>query len=142
MTATYDAIGETGFNSTVCALLANTLCDLEHFEDAEWYAARSRELAAEDDFASQASWRMAQARVLVDRGALEEALGLADEAVEIIGQTDYVVWQGDSQEVRGIVLDAAGRGNDAHAAYKEALDRYERKGNIVAAARIRQRLEG
>ena len=45
------------------------------------------------------SWRMAKARVLADRGEFEEALTLADEAVEIIDRTDYLVWQGDG--VRG-----------------------------------------
>ena len=59
MIETLDAIGETGFNSTVSGLLAGTLCDLERFEEADAVASRSRELASEDDFASQAAggWR-------------------------------------------------------------------------------------
>jgi hypothetical protein len=43
--------------------------------------------------------------------------------------------------VRGTVLAAAGRGDEARSAYQAALDRFERKGNVVAAARIRARLE-
>ena len=39
------------------------------------------------------------------------------------------------------MLEAAGRGEDARAAYQEGLSRYERKGNVVAAARVRARLE-
>jgi hypothetical protein len=42
--------------------------------------------------------------------------------------------------VRGIVLAAAGRGDAARAAYGESLDRFERKGNVVAAARLRDRI--
>jgi predicted negative regulator of RcsB-dependent stress response len=141
MTEAYDAIGETGFNSTVIAVLANTLCDRGRFEDAERFATRSRELSADDDFASQASWRMAQARVLADRGEVEESLRLADEAVAIAADTDYVGWQGETHETRGLVLEAAGHGHDARAAYQESLDRYERKGNVVAAARVRSRLQ-
>jgi class 3 adenylate cyclase/tetratricopeptide (TPR) repeat protein len=141
MTEAYDAIGETGFNSTIIGLLANTLCDQGRYEEAERFAARSRELSADDDFASQASWRMAQARVLADRGGFGEALRLANEAVEINGETDYIGWQGDGLEVKGQVLAAAGRGDDARVAFGEALDRFERKGNVVAAARIRARLE-
>ncbi|HWL91713.1 MAG TPA: adenylate/guanylate cyclase domain-containing protein [Actinomycetota bacterium] len=141
MTEAYDTIGETGFNSTISGLLANTLCDLERYEEAERFAAKSRELSAEDDFASQASWRMAQARVLADRRELEESLRLADEAVAINEGTDYVGWQGDAHEVRGSVLEEAGRGEDAREAFEEAIDRYERKGNVVAAGRIRTRLE-
>ena len=137
----FDEIGETGFNSTVTGLLALTLCDLARFDEAEECAATSRTLTAEDDFASQAVWRMAKARVLADRGEFEEALTLADEAVEIVDRTDYLVWQGDGYEVRGMVLEAAGRHDDARAAFDEALARYERKGNVPAAARIRARLE-
>ena len=141
MSEAYDAIGETGFNSTIVGLLANTLCDQGRYEEAERFVARSRELSADDDFASQASWRMAQARVLADRGEFEDAIRLADEAVEINGQTDYIGWQGDGLEVKGQVLEAAGRGDDARAAYEEAIARYERKGNVVAAGRVRARLE-
>jgi tetratricopeptide (TPR) repeat protein len=138
----FDEIGETGFNSTVTGLLALTLCDLARFDEAEEFSEKSRTLTAEDDFASQAVWRMGKARVLAHRGEFEEALRLADEAVGIVGRTDYVVWQGDSHEVRGMVLEAAGRGDEARAAYGQALERYDTKGNVVAAARIRERLAG
>lgn len=97
-------------------------------------------MAAEDDFASQASWRMAQARVLADRGQVEEALRLADEAVAINEATDYLSWQGDGLEVKGMVLETAGRDDEAAAAYEQALDRFERKGNVVAAGRVRARM--
>jgi class 3 adenylate cyclase/tetratricopeptide (TPR) repeat protein len=137
----YESIGETGFNSTVCGLIAQTLCDLGRYDEADTFAEKSRTLAAEDDFASQALWRMGRGRVLAASGAFEEALQLADEAVEIMERTDYLVFQGDGHEVRGLVLEAAGRGGDARAAFDEALARYEQKGNVPAAARIRARLE-
>jgi tetratricopeptide (TPR) repeat protein len=140
-TEAFDEVGETGFNSTVCGLLAGTLCDLQRYDEAEEFAEKSRTLAAEDDFASQAAWRMAQARVLAHRGDFHEALRLVDEAVAINGATDYLVWQGDGFEVRGQVLVAAGRGDDARAAFEEAIARYEQKGNVPAAARVRARLE-
>jgi tetratricopeptide (TPR) repeat protein len=137
-----DAMGETGFNSTISALLAHTLCDQDRFAEAERLVERSRGMAAEDDFVSQASWRMARARVLVDRGSFEEALVLADEAVAINEATDYLSWQGEGLGVRGSVLEAAGRDDDARAAYEESLDRYERKGNVAAAARVRAQIDG
>jgi tetratricopeptide (TPR) repeat protein len=135
-----DAMGETGFNSTICALLAHTLCDQGRFDEAEPFVGRSREMAAEDDFASQASWRMAQARVLADRGVVEDALRLADEAVAINEPTDYLSWQGDGLEVKGMVFETAGRDDDARAAYGQSLDRFQRKGNVVAADRVRERM--
>jgi tetratricopeptide (TPR) repeat protein len=138
----YSAMGETGFNSTVCGVLAAVLCDQGRFEEAAAFARRSRELAAEDDFASQSEWRTAEARVLLDRGRFDEALRLADEAIEISDVTDYLDRRADCHEVRGLVLGAAGRGDDARAAYGEALALYRRKGNLVAAARVRKRIEG
>jgi tetratricopeptide (TPR) repeat protein len=140
MNATYDAMGETGFNSTVCALLAHVLCDQGRFDEAETFVARSHEMSAEDDFASQASWRMARARVLTDRGLFDEALGSSDEAVAIIEGTDYVDWQGQAHEVRALVLEAAGRGEEARDAFEQALDRFQRKGDQVATERLRARL--
>jgi class 3 adenylate cyclase/tetratricopeptide (TPR) repeat protein len=140
MNEAYDAIGETGFNSTVCAVLAHVLCDEGRFDEAERFARRSREMSADDDFASQSEWRTAQARVLSDRGRFAEALALVDEALAIAAPTDYLDWQGQAFETRGIVLSTAGRGDDARAAYAEAVDRFERKGNVVAAARVRDRI--
>ena len=71
----YSASGETGFNSTVSGLLALTLCDQARFDEAEIHASSSRELAAEDDFASQAVWRMARAQVLSYREGLRRGSG-------------------------------------------------------------------
>ncbi|HEX6399889.1 MAG TPA: hypothetical protein VF108_05400, partial [Actinomycetota bacterium] len=96
----------------------------------------------EDDFASQGEWRTAEARVLADRGMVDDALRLADEAIEITDATDYLDRRGECHAVRGLVLEVAGRGDDARAAHEEALALFERKGNVVAAARVRKRLEG
>jgi class 3 adenylate cyclase/tetratricopeptide (TPR) repeat protein len=138
----YESMGETAFNSTICSLLGHALCDQGRFDEAERFAARSRELAAEDDFASQGDWRLVQARVLSERGSFDEAIALVGEAVAIMDATDYLDWQGGGHEVRGMVLEAAGRGDDARTAFDEALARYEQKGNVPAAARIRARLDG
>jgi predicted negative regulator of RcsB-dependent stress response len=122
------------------ALLALALCDLGRFDEAEGYAARSRELATEDDFASQAGWRLGVARILSARGDHAGALERADEAVAILGTTDYLSWQAEGHEVRGGVLGAAGRTQEARAALQEALERYERKGVVPSAERLRERL--
>jgi class 3 adenylate cyclase/tetratricopeptide (TPR) repeat protein len=141
MNEAYDAMEEKGFNSTVCAVLAHVLCDQGRFEEAEPWVLRSRDMSADDDFASQSEWRTAQARVLADRGRFDDAMALVDEALAVADETDYLDWQAQGHEVRGIVLAAAGRGDDARATYEEALARFERKGNVVAAARVRARLE-
>ena len=50
---------------------------------------------------------------------------LVDEALAIASATDYLDWQGQAYGVRGLVLDGAGRGDEARAAYGQALDLFE-----------------
>jgi tetratricopeptide (TPR) repeat protein len=138
--AFWDARGETAFNSTITALLALVLCDLERFDEAEHQAARSRDLSAEDDFASQAVWRMARARVRSDRGDRQGALEDADEAVSILDATDYIAWQAEGDEVRGLVLASSGRTGEGRAAFERSIRRFDRKGVVPAVDRVRRRL--
>jgi tetratricopeptide (TPR) repeat protein len=133
-------MGETGFNSTITALHALALCDLERFDEAEPAAMEARRLSAEDDTASQTSWRLAMARVCSSRGEHERAIGLVDEAVEINAQTDYAAWIGEGHEVRGDVLSAADRIDEARGAYEEALRWYGSKQVVHWAERVRIRL--
>jgi class 3 adenylate cyclase/predicted negative regulator of RcsB-dependent stress response len=135
------ASGETGFNSTMTALLALSLCDQERFDEAEGYVSRSRELGAEDDFATQMGWRMALARVHSYRAEHAPAIALADEAVAMGESTDYIAWQAEAHDVRGRVLLAAGRRKEARDAFAASLDRFERKGVVPAVDRLRARLE-
>jgi class 3 adenylate cyclase len=137
-----DRLGETAFNSTATAMLAEALCDLGRWEEAEPHARRSRELAAEDDFSSQAEGRAVLARILAHRGDLGAALVLADEAVAIVEPTDYVSMRGAMHEIRAEVLAAMGRTKDARAGFARALEEFERKGSVPAVVRVRRALAG
>jgi class 3 adenylate cyclase/tetratricopeptide (TPR) repeat protein len=133
----FDSLGETGFNSTMTASLAGVLCRLGRFDEAEHWVRRSVEMTAEDDFASQASWRYALARILSSRGGHDEALRLLDEAATFVEETDYLDMRADAYATRGLVLREAGRHAEARAAYERALELYERKGAVPAAERVR-----
>jgi tetratricopeptide (TPR) repeat protein len=135
-----DRLGETGFNSTMTALLAEALCDLGRWDEAEAFVERSREMGPPDDFATQAQWRMAQARIHLARGRLEEAIALADEAVEFVEPTDYLTMRGEAHQIRGDVLVALARADEARSAFETALRVFERKGSVPGAARVRSRL--
>jgi hypothetical protein len=52
------------------------------------------------------------------------------------------VVQGDVYADHAEVLSLAGRRKEAAAALEQALERYERKGNLVSAQRARMRLAG
>ena len=88
----------------------------------------------------QATWRQVQALVHANRGQIEQAEAFAREAVEIIEATDGLNYQGDALRDLAEVLRAAGRTDEAAATLEQALERYERKGNVVMAERTRARL--
>ena len=130
-----------GLLGTYVCLLGRELCALGRFDEAEALARRGRELAADDNIDS-GLWRQVQARVLAHRGEHSEAERLAREAVARVAreESDNLPWQGDAWCELAEVLEAAGRRDAAIDAWREALDRYERKGIIPLARRVRERL--
>lgn len=135
-----DGLGETGFNSTMSALHAGVLARLGRFDEAAAAIARSREMAPQDDFATQVAWRRAQARILSARREHDEAVGLLDEAIGIVDTTDYLDFRAETYATRGAVLREAGRLDEARASFGTALELYERKGAAAMAGRMREAL--
>jgi predicted ATPase/class 3 adenylate cyclase len=135
------AFGEQGFQVTVAALLAHALVDQGRIDEADRFTALSRSAAAEDDVASQVLWRSAQARILVVRGALDEAEALARRAIELVEQTDDVNMHADTLAVLADVLVAQRRPEEASPALDRAVELYEAKGNVAAAEASRRRGE-
>jgi hypothetical protein len=61
---------------------------------------------------------------------------LARQAVHIAEETDFLSMQADTRVALAEVLTLAGRpAEDAEAPLREALDLYERKGNLAGSAR-------
>jgi len=135
-----EEMGEKGSLSTRSALLAQVLCALERYDEAEEWSRRSEELAASDDVATQMLWRRARARVLAHRGELTEAERLMREALALLKQTDMLNDQADARMDLAEVLEVAGKTDEAGAALEQALALYERKGNLVTAERARAML--
>jgi class 3 adenylate cyclase/tetratricopeptide (TPR) repeat protein len=138
--ASLEASGNFGELSTYAPACGRALCALDRFEEAEPLAVQGRDLGADDDLTTQALWREVVARVKANRGDYAEAESLAREAIEIAAQTDSPGLQGDVLCDLAEVLYAAGRRDEALAAWREALDRYERKEMIPLARRVRERL--
>ncbi len=138
--AFFDELGEKGYNSTISAELASVLCDQGRYDEAEEQAERSIDLSSDDDFASHVEWRSAKALVLSSRGEHETALALLDEALALLAPTDYVGTIARNHEVRGRVLAAAGRIEEARSSYELALAGMERKGVVPAVDRVRGRI--
>jgi class 3 adenylate cyclase/tetratricopeptide (TPR) repeat protein len=136
----HEASGHTGILSTYAPMLGRFLCSLGHYDEAESLAAKGDELGDPSDVATQTVWRQTAALVRSHRGEHPEAERLARESVGWAERSDSLHTQGDSFRVLAEVLEAAGRREDAIAAWQEALDRFERKQIIPLARRTRERL--
>ena len=126
--------------STYVAELGRVLCELGRHDEAETLAQRGRELGEPDDLSTQVLWRQTLALVHAARGEHAEAEPLVQEAVDLSLRSDSPWLQGHAFYDLGEVLEAAGRRDEAIAALREALDRYERKEIIPLARRVRERL--
>jgi tetratricopeptide (TPR) repeat protein len=136
----FNATGETGFNSTTAALLAIALLELDRVDEAVEMTERSRSMTNPEDFASEALWRMAQARIESRGGDHETAERLAREAIAFIAPSDYVSMDGEAHETLARVLAAAGRTDEARQEFAAARERFERKGDLASVERVEGRL--
>jgi class 3 adenylate cyclase/tetratricopeptide (TPR) repeat protein len=136
-----EAGGRQAELSTYAPQLGRLLCALGRYDEAAPLAEKGRELGDPDDVSTQVAWRQAQALVCSARGQHADAEWLAREAVDWAERTDNLGSHADTHNDLAEVLEAAGRRDEAIAAWQEALERYERKGIVPLARRVRERLE-
>ena len=137
----HEELGEAPFLSKAAANLAEALYALDRLEEADAWASRGAELGSSDDAESEMLWRQVRAKVLARRGEHADAERLAREAVAICEGTEILDAQADVYADLGEVLDLADHPIEAVEAFEVALERYQRKGNLVMAARTRDRLD-
>jgi tetratricopeptide (TPR) repeat protein len=135
-----DAMENYAVLSTYAPHLGRQLCALGRYDEAEPLARRGRELSESEDAVTEALWRQVGALVHARRGEHRDAERLAREAIAIIETTDGLRWQGDAHRDLAVVLETAGRGDEAAVELREALDRYERKQAVPFARWTRDRL--
>jgi tetratricopeptide (TPR) repeat protein len=128
-------IGEGWFLSTVYVDLPRAVYEQGRYDDAFALLAQIDETPAPTD----CEWRIKRtgvpARLLARRGRLEEAEALAREGVAIAANSEFVVLHADVLLDLAEVLELAGDAEAARAATAEAVEIYERKGNVAAARR-------
>ena len=132
-----EQMGEKGYLSTVAAELARALYEQGDFAGSERFSRISEELGSTDDLATQVEWRSSRAKVLARRGEWDVAVTLAEEAVRLSAETDYLDLQGDTFRDLAEVYVLCGRPGEAVSPGREALRCYERKGNMVSATSTR-----
>jgi tetratricopeptide (TPR) repeat protein len=136
-----EELGQPGLLSSSAGSLAQAYYAFGRLDEASASADRGAELGAGgDDAWTEMLWRQAKAKVLACRGHHSEAERLARQAVEISAETESLNGQGAAFADLAEVLELAGRREDAAEALEQALERYERKENLVMAERMRARL--
>ena len=133
-------LGEQAQLSTATGWLAQAFYALDRLEEADASAGHAAELGASDDAYTQMLWRQVRAKVLARGGQHPEAERLAGEAVDLSEKTDLLDQQGNAYADLAEVLSLGGRRQEATDALREALQRFERKGNLVSAEHTRTRI--
>ena len=131
--------GITGNAAFTLAWQSRELALAGRHDEAEQRAAQAREHPIQAPY-PQAVWRQGAALVHASRGEHVEAERLAREALMHVEQTDSLRGRADAYCDLGQALEAAGRIDEAAAAYREALVLYDRKQIIPLSRRTRERL--
>jgi tetratricopeptide (TPR) repeat protein len=132
--------GGRGYLSSFAPMRGRELCMLGRYEEAWPLAMLGRDIGLDDDAMTQIGWRETAALVQASRGEHGDAERLAREAVEHAERTDSPLLQADAYFDLGEVVAAAGRGDEAVAAFGRALELYEHKGVVPLIRRTRERL--
>jgi class 3 adenylate cyclase/tetratricopeptide (TPR) repeat protein len=134
-------LGESGHRSNASGQLATSLYALGRFDEASKWASAAEALSTSDDVTSQVLWRQVRAQLLARGGERAEAERIAAEAVALVEGTDMLNWRGLALAALAESHVLAGRVDDARDPLAQALELYGRKGNRVAAAKARARLD-
>lgn len=130
-------LGEHAYASTVAADLANSLIRLGRDDEAEAALLTARELCPPGDIGTIVNSDLAEARLHLRRGRLEDAERVVDRSLEVAATTDFWEYRGAGHEVRALILGAAGRRAEATEALEIAVQAYRDKGASVAEGRAR-----
>ncbi len=136
----FDELGEKNWQAYTAGRMAQALYALDRLNECEAWARRTAQLGGSDDALAQMFSGQAEAKVLARRGQLADAERLARHAVAIGEETDMLEAQADAYADLAEVLIFAGRPTEASESLTQALQRYERKGNLVSAQRAQARL--
>ena len=139
----YEALGlieETYFRSTIAAFLAQILFDAGKVDEAFEFTEVAEAIGEADDVLTQVPWRGVRAKILALRSDEIGARKLATEAVELARTTSDPRLCADALVDLADVLESIGDRESAGPPVREALELFEKKGDLVSAERLRRRL--
>jgi tetratricopeptide (TPR) repeat protein len=135
-------MGERRYLATTAAKLARAIAaqGQSRYDEALDLLAISREAADGGDLSAQAVGQGLSARILADRGHHRQAEELARSAAALEAQADLLSEHADTLLDLAHVLVAADRIPEAYDAANQALDLYQRKGNLPGTRESLRRL--
>jgi len=133
-------LGETYYRSWIAGVLAKVVLARGDVDSAQALLETAVLLTDEDDIDTQVLLGSIRARLDCARGRTDEAITVAQRAVDDSRLTADPVLQADALAELSEVLSAAGRSDDARPPLEEAVRRYQAKGDAVSAARAADRL--
>ena len=136
----YEGLRDLGLGidaAQAAALLARALLAQGRAEEAEALS-RDSEALAGDDLQAAIAWRGVRAEALAQRGLHDEAVELAQAAVAIAAATDALLDHADARLALAAALRAAGRGGEADAEQRRAIELWEAKGATLLAERVQR----
>jgi DNA-binding SARP family transcriptional activator len=131
------AAGETEWLATNTALLAEAQYRQGRFAEALSTSGDALEVAPPTHLTSRVIARRVHAKSLARAGRFDEATTLAAETIALLEKTDVLDEQGEAFAASAEVHALARRTLEAEQAWTNALTVFERKGNVVSAARLR-----
>ena len=135
-TAALTAFGARNFAATHGALLAQVLCALRRWDEAEAQAREVGESAPDDDLWTRVLWQSALATALVQRGRVADAEPLALDALALTESVEFPDLRVAALACTAEVETARQRLESAERLLGEARDVLAAKGNVVALALV------
>jgi ATP/maltotriose-dependent transcriptional regulator MalT len=135
-------MGNQGHFVSLAPILADALVAESRYDEAAALIDLTVHWAMEDDLDPQIGWRRVRARLLAHEGDFDRAEQLVREATALATSTDFLLVHARAREDLAEVLRLAGRPLEAAVELEHALQLHEAKGNVVAAARTREKLTG
>jgi tetratricopeptide (TPR) repeat protein len=129
-------IGDQVSMSSLALWLADVLIALGRHTEAQEMCEQGRRASATDDLLAQVQWRGVRARLMAIDGAVEDAVALAREGVQLIDATDVLTDRARAYVRLAETLHTAGDPTEAHRAAKRALELFREKGALAWEDRV------
>ena len=134
----FRAMGDLGHLSSYGPALADEVSAQGRYGEALALTEEGERAAIEGDMDAQVHWRRVRAKAWARLGKSDEAVGLATEAADLARTTDDLDKLGRTLMDLAEVLLLAGRPEDALATANEAVEAFDRKGNVMLASAARE----